>query len=103
MQYLATLSNKEMAVQGIPIGRLAKLEAQVASLIANSFQGLVELSTTSPNGSQTTFAFTHTPKVILLTGQVQILNTDYTVVGNNITFINSIVPVSTDTVANIYA
>lgn len=66
------------------------------------FAGLQEQSTTTPNGSQQTFAFAHTPAIIIWNGAIQFLGIDYTVSGNNITFLTDI-PQTGDIIFNIYA
>lgn len=69
-----------------------------------SFQGLQEKSTTSPNGVTQSFAFAHTPALIVWNGAIQALTDDYTVSGNTITFTASAgTPLTGDKVINIYA
>lgn len=69
-----------------------------------SFSGTQEKSTTAPDGVTTTFAFAHTPKVIVWNGAIQTLTDDYTVSGNNVIFTSSAgVPKSGDKILNIYA
>jgi hypothetical protein len=71
---------------------------------SGSFVGSQEKSTTTPDGVLTTFAFTHTPRVIFWNGQFQTLTDDYTVSVNNITFQSSAgVPVAGDKIVNLYA
>lgn len=71
---------------------------------AGSLSGTQEKSTTVPNGVLTTFAFAHTPKVIVWNGAIQTLTDDYTVSGNNITFtVSAGVPLTGDKILNIYA
>lgn len=71
---------------------------------AGSLSGTQEKSTTVPNGVLTTFAFAHTPKVIVWNGAIQTLTDDYTVSGNNITFtVSAGVPLIGDKILNIYA
>lgn len=77
-------------------------ETLVFASTSGGFSGLQEKSTTTPNGVLTTFAFAHTPLMILYNGQVQLLTTDYTVSSNNVSFV-SIVPQTGDTVSNVYA
>lgn len=70
----------------------------------SGFVGSRELSTTTPNSSQQTFAFTHTPTLIFWNGSLQTLTTDYTVSSNNITFTTSAgVPQTGDKIVNVYA
>jgi hypothetical protein len=70
----------------------------------SSFAGSQEKSTTSPNGVQTTFAFTHTPELIFWNGAFQTLTDDYTVSSLNITFTASAgVPLTNDKIVNVYA
>lgn len=70
---------------------------------AGSLAGTQEKSTTVPNGVLTTFAFTHTPKVIVWNGAVQTKTDDYTVSGNSITFTASAgIPQTGDKILNIY-
>lgn len=69
-----------------------------------SFTGSQEKSTTIPNGVLTSFAFTHTPKVITWNGAVQTLTDDYTISGNSITFtVSAGVPQTNDKILNFYA
>lgn len=66
--------------------------------------GTQEKSTTVPNGVLTTFAFAHTPGVIIWNGAVQTLTDDYTVSGLTITFtVSAGIPQTGDKVINIYA
>lgn len=65
--------------------------------------GSQEKSTTTPNSSQQTFAFTHTPRVIVWNGTIQTLTDDYTVSSLNITFTGTKIPQTNDVVLNIYA
>lgn len=67
------------------------------------FQGSQELSTTSPNSSLQTFAFTHTPALIFWNGSLQTLTTDYTVSSLNITFTGTNTPLTGDKIINVYA
>ena len=46
---------------------------------ASAFAGSQEKSTTTPNGVQTTFAFTHTPTVIIWNGAIQTLTHSYAI------------------------
>lgn len=69
----------------------------------SAFTGTQEVSTTSPNGSQQTFAFTHPPAIIAWNGSIQALTTDYTVSSLNITFTGTNVPQTGDKILNIYA
>lgn len=71
---------------------------------SGSFIGSQEKSTTTPNGTTATFAFTHTPGVIFWNGALQTLTDDYTVSGKNITFTAAAgVPVTNDKICNLYA
>ena len=70
---------------------------------AGSFGGTQEKSTTTPNGSQQTFAFIHTPRVIMWNGQFQTLTDDYTVSSNSIIFTGTNKPQTGDKVVNIFA
>ena len=65
--------------------------------------GSVEQSSTSPNGSQQTFAFTHTPTVIFWNGSFQLPIIDITISGNNVTFNGTNTPQTGDVVCNLYA
>lgn len=74
------------------------------SVVGGGFAGSQEKSTTVPNGSLTTFAFTHTPKVLFWNGAFQTLTDDYTVAGNTITFTGSAgTPLTGDKIVNLYA
>lgn len=65
--------------------------------------GTQEKSTTIPNGVLTSFAFAHTPKVIVWNGAVQTLADDYTISGSSITFTMSAgIPQTGDKILNIY-
>lgn len=68
-----------------------------------SFAGTQEKSTTTPDGSTTTFAFTHTPRTIIWNGAIQTLTDDYTISSNNITFTGTLTPQTGDKIINIYA
>lgn len=68
-----------------------------------AFAGTQEKSTTVPNSSLQTFAFAHTPRVIVWNGTIQTLTDDYTVSSLNITFTGTKVPQTGDVVSNIYA
>ena len=70
---------------------------------SGAFVGSQEKSTTSPNNSQQTFAFTHTPTLIYWNGQMQTLTDDYTVSSNNITFTGTNTPQTGDKIVNVYA
>jgi hypothetical protein len=70
---------------------------------SSGFAGTQEKSTTTPNGSQQTFAFTHTPTLIFWNGLLQTLTDDYTVSSNNITFTGTLTPQTGDKIINIYA
>lgn len=71
---------------------------------SGSFSGTQEKSTTIPNGVLTTFAFTHTPGIIIWNGSIQTLTDDYTVSSLTITFTGSAgVPLTNDKIVNIYA
>lgn len=70
---------------------------------SGSLSGTQEKSTTIPNGILTSFAFAHTPKVIVWNGAVQTKTDDYTVSGNSITFTASAgIPQTGDKILNIY-
>lgn len=70
----------------------------------SGFVGSQEKSTTVPDGVLTTFAFAHTPAIIVWNGQVLTLTDDYTVSSLNITFTGSAgVPKIGDKIVNIYA
>lgn len=76
----------------------------VAITGGSTLSGTQEKSTTTPNGSTTTFTFAHPPAVIVWAGAIQTLTDDYTVSGNNITFSASAgVPQIGDKIINIYA
>lgn len=75
----------------------------IAASGSGSFVGSQEVSTTTPNGSQQTFAFTHAPKIIFWNGSLLTLTTDYTVSSLTITFTGTQVPQTGDKIINIYA
>lgn len=110
MGYIGTFSRNTTAVLGVPIGKINDLNAKVnylLSIAGASFIGTQEKTLTSPNGSTTTFSFTHAPKVIVYNGAVQIYTgnsgyDDITVSGDSVTFLNGIVPISSDRITNIY-
>lgn len=72
--------------------------------IVSPFVGSQEKSTTVPNGVLTTFAFAHTPRIIVWNGASQTLTDDYTVSGLTIAFTsNAGIPQTNDKILNIYA
>lgn len=100
----ATTLNFTNGTVGVPVGNDGSTINYTAPSTGGSFAGSQEKSTTSPNSSQTTFAFTHTPTVIFWNGAFQCLTDDYTVSGNNITFSASAgVPQTGDKIVNLYA
>lgn len=91
-------------VQGFPVNRsYTKAEAD-NKFGGSGLTGTQEKSTTTPDGITQTFAFAHTPKIILWNGSFQTLTDDYTVSGNSITFTGSAgTPLTGDKIVNIYA
>lgn len=95
--------NTIVAGTGISVDSTDPANPIVTSTVA-AFAGSQEKSTTVPNGVLTTFAFTHTPRVIFWNGAFQTLTDDYTVSSNNITFTASAgIPQTGDKVVNLYA
>lgn len=71
---------------------------------ASAIAGTQEKSTTTPDGVLSTFAFAHTPRVIVWNGAIQTLTDDYTVSSLTITFTASAgTPQTGDKLLNIYA
>ena len=99
---LFILKHNEQMVQGFPVNR-SYTKGEADAKFGSSFGGSQEKSTTAADGVTQTFAFTHTPKVILWNGQFQTLTDDYTVSSNNITFTGSLIPSVGDKIVNIYA
>lgn len=78
-------------------------KASVAIPGGGGFAGTQEKSTTTPDATQQTFAFAHTPRIVVWNGTIATLTDDYTVSSLTITFTGTKIPQVGDTVSNIYA
>lgn len=109
MLHPVALSNlPDVSVVGVSVGQVLTWNGTYwyASNSGGGIVGSQEKSTTTPNGSATTFSFAHAPRIILYNGQVQNFTgdpsfDDITVSGNTITFIST-VPITGDKIVNIY-
>lgn len=91
-QVLTKAGPNTQVVQGIPIGRLNKLEQQVAALIAQGTGGFsIKTATPAADGTTTTFTFSAAPTVII-TDQGRVLTNGNGVAITGVTAVLDVAP-----------